>query len=180
MKLSAMRDFFADRPAAVLGGGPSLPADMQRLPAGCLLIAVNYHAFRLCEPDFMVFNDCPETDADLLKATQETKAVKVSPWEVSDVKFDVQAWTGNNSSHTATWLALWMGCSPVILCGMDLYQGEKTYFYPTEKNSPTFHQPLEHYLRPWKEDGSHLLPHIKRVKVMSGPLVQIFGAYEGQ
>jgi hypothetical protein len=66
----------------------------------------------------------------------------------------------------------------VILCGMDLYQGDKVYFHPTDRDCPSFHYPLDHHIRPWIEEGRNLLPHVERVKVMSGPLISVFGKYE--
>lgn len=180
MRLSEMRDRYAGRPAAILGGGPSLPADLAKVPAGALLIAVNYHAFRLVQADFMVYNDFPESDPRLLEAVQTLQTVRVSADPTSDVTFDVPVWTGFFSSNTAAWFALWLGCDPVILCGMDCYQGERVYFHDYNHDSPAFHYPLDHYLRPWIEDGKRLLPHVERLKAMSGPLTHIFGQYESE
>jgi hypothetical protein len=177
--LSEMRDLCKDKPAAVLGGGPSLPGDLARVPAGAVLIAVNYHALRLVEADYMVYNDPPEADPRMIEAVASTKAVKVSQDPSSDVGFDVEAWTGFYSSNTATWLALWMGCDPVILCGMDCYQGEQVYFHEHDRDQPSFHYPLDMHLRPWLEEGRHLLPNRERVRVMSGPLGRVFPLYEG-
>jgi hypothetical protein len=168
---------YAGRPAAVLGGGPSLPEDMQRLPSGCLLIAVNYHAFEICKPDFIVYNDQPESDPLLQKAVQTCKALRVSADPTSDIRFDVPVWTGFYSSQTAAWFALWMGCNPVILCGMDCYQGERAYFHEYE-DKPQFHYPLEHHINPWIEDAKNMLPNWQRVTVMSGPLIKVFGQYQ--
>jgi hypothetical protein len=179
-QMSEMRDLYAGRPAAVLGGGPSLPADMARLPAGCLLIAVNYHALHLCQPDYMVYNDTPASDPVLLEAVCSAKAVRVSPDPTSDIAFDIPVWTGFYSSNTAAWFALWMGCNPVILCGMDCYQGDMIYFHPYTMDVPSFHYPLDDHLRPWIEDGQKLLPHVARLRVMSGPLTRVFKAYEGE
>ena len=97
LKMSALQSRYEgkDVAAAVLGGGPSLPGDMERLPVPCLLIAVNYHALRLCNPAFMVYNDQPESDPELLQAVLEHKAVvRVSTDPSSDVEFDVPVWTG--------------------------------------------------------------------------------------
>jgi hypothetical protein len=180
MKISEMQDMYKGRPAAVLGGGPSLPGDIARLPENCLLIAVNYHAFHLVKPDFMVYNDSPEGDSILEEAVRQHQAVMVSPDPSSDVTFDVPVWTGFYSSNTAAWFALWLGCDPVILCGMDCYQGERVYFHPYTHDTPCFHYPLDHHVRPWVEDGRNLLPNVKRLRVMSGPLGQVFPMYEGQ
>jgi hypothetical protein len=177
LKMSMMKDWYKGKSAAVLGGGPSLPGDMRRLPDDCLLIAVNYHALLLCQPHFMVYNDHPEHDPLLAEAIENNgQVVKVSNEPSSDIIFDVPVWIGFYSSNTAAWFALWMGCDPVILCGMDLYQGEKKYFH-TYIDQPHFHYPLEHHINPWVEDAKNLLPGWERMKVMSGPLVGIFGQY---
>lgn len=178
--MSKMRDQYAGRPAAILGGGPSLPEDIARLPENCVLIAVNYHAFHLVKPDFMVYNDYPESDSILDEAVRHHTAVLVSQHESSDVVFDVPVWTGFYSSNTAAWFALWLGCDPVILCGMDCYVGENKYFHPYTHDVPCFHYPTDMHIRPWVEDGRNLLPHVDRVRVMSGPLGTVFPMYEAQ
>lgn len=178
MLMSEFHDRFLGQPAAVLGGGPSLPDDMRRLPLGCLLIAVNHHAFHVCQPDFMVYNDHPTSTPELLAAVQSARAVRVSPDPTTDIVFDVDVWTGFYSSNTAAWFALWMGCNPVILCGMDCYQGDVKYFHPYQIDVPSLHYPLDHHLRPWIEDARHLCPYPERLKAMSGPLVKVFGQYE--
>lgn len=179
--MSALKDKYAGRPAAVLGGGPSLPEDLRKVPSHAVLIAVNYHAFYHLPdgrvPDFMVYNDVPETNPLQVKAVREHLTVHVSPEPTSDVLFDVDVWTGFFSSNTAAWFALWMGCDPVILCGMDCYQGAVKHCPPSDYHSQMFDMPLDFYTRPWFEDGRNLLPHVERVKAMSGPLVEIFGAY---
>lgn len=45
MLLSKFRNKYQGIPAAILGGGPSLPEDLKRVPDNAILIAVNYHAF---------------------------------------------------------------------------------------------------------------------------------------
>lgn len=178
LKLSAMRNAFAGRPAAVLGGGPSLIADMGRLPKDCLLIAVNYHALYYCDPHFMVYNDAPETNPLQVQAVKEHRTIHVSPDPSSDIEFDVpEVWTGFYSSNTAAWFGLWLGCDPVILCGMDCYQGEVKHVAPSTYDSPMFHYPLDFYTRPWVEDCRRSVPHPERLRVMSGPLADVFERY---
>jgi hypothetical protein len=184
MKISELRDRYTGFCAAVLGGGPSLPGDLARVPADAVLIAVNYHALELVPgADFMVYNDAPERDERMVAAIAKIrqgkgkKTILVSPDPSSDVEFDAPVWTGFLSSNTAAWLALWMGCNPVILCGMDCYQGERTYFHEYEGDEPAWHYPLDIHLRPWIEEGRNLLPHKERLFVMSGPLQQVFPAW---
>ena len=163
--------------AAVLGAGPSLPGDLARLPDHCLMISVNYHALKIVRCSFMVYNDHPGNDPEMIEAIKDPSVIKVSSEPSSDVLFDVNVWTGFYSSNTAAWFALWVGFDPVILCGMDLYQGDRVYFHPTDRDCPSFHYPLDHHLRPWIEDGRNLLPHVERIKAMSGHLVSVFGQY---
>jgi hypothetical protein len=181
LKLSKLKDRYAGRPAAILGGGPSLPADLKQLPKGCLLIAVNYHGFYHTRPGaikYMVYNDTPETNPLQVQAVREHRAIHVSPEPTTDVLFDVpDVWTGFFSSNTATWFALWLGCDPVILCGMDCYQGPKKHCEPSTYYSPMFDMPLDFYTRPWTEDCRNSVPHPERIRAMSGPLVDVFGAY---
>lgn len=178
-KLSKLCNTCNGIPAAVLGGGPSLPTDLEHLPKDCLLIAVNYHALYYCKPDYMVYNDTPETNPLQLKAVQEHTTIHVSPEPTSDVLFDVpNVWTGFFSSNTATWFALWLGCDPVILCGMDCYQGKVKHCAPSTYHSPMFDMPLDFYTRPWVEDCKGSVPHPERIRAMSGPLIQTFGAYQ--
>lgn len=178
-KLSEMRNMYTGRAAAVLGGGPSLVSDLKKLPEGCVLIAVNYHGLYHCDHiDFMVYNDAPETNPLQENAVREHRTVHVSPEPSSDVLFDVDhVWTGHFSSNTAAWFALWLGCDPVILCGMDCYQGDVKHCYPSTYDSPVFHFGLDHYTRPWIEEGLKVLPNVEHVKAMSGPLVDVFGKY---
>jgi len=178
--LSSLRDKFTGRPAAVLGGGPSLSDDIKRLPKDCIYIAVNYHGFYHTPPgtiDFMVYNDAPETNPLQVKAVKEHQAIHVSPEPTTDVIFDVDVWTGHYSSNTASWFALFLGCDPVILCGMDCYQGPVKHCPPSDYYSPLFDMPLDFYTRPWVEECRNRVPHPERLKVMSGPLVSLFGAY---
>lgn len=176
--MSEWKDRYQGRPAAVLGGGPSLFRDMAIIPSGSILIAVNYHAGFYYKPDFMVYNDQPGSTGFLALAVKWTRAVKVSPEPTSDIEFDVPVWTGFYSSNTATWFALWLGCDPVILCGMDCYQGDVKYCHPYQHDEPNFHYGLDHHIRPWIEEARASCPHPERIRAASGPLVDVFGQYK--
>jgi len=178
-KMSELQDLLHKTPAAVLGGGPSLLTDMEKLPPGCILIAVNEHAERICKPDFIVFKDLPENHPELLNVLNTTKAVKVSENAAhSDVEIDCPIWSYCYSSTFAAWFGLHLGCNPVILCGMDCYQGKQPYFHEWDQPVPAMGMMLDDHLRPWKEEGVNKLPHLERLKVMSGPLVGVFGQYK--
>lgn len=179
--LSDLRNRWIGRPAAVLGGGPSLPGNLARVPDDALLIAVNYHAFYHCTPDYMVYLDDPLPEPEMMKVIRYKNVIKVCPESEygGDVRMDVPYWRGNVSSTTATWLACWLGCDPVLLCGMDLYRGKQKHCHPPHKEAPpAWSYPLDDHLRPWVEEAWAKLPHPQRVRVMSGPLTRVFPLYQ--
>jgi hypothetical protein len=87
-------------------------------------------------------------------------------------------WNANFSSALATWLACWMGCEPVLLAGMDLYQGKQKYFY----EYPNLILTASHVasagvqMRAWRQAWEKCLrPEV--IRAMSGPLMEVFGGY---
>jgi hypothetical protein len=170
--------------AAILGGGPSLPSDLKRLPKDCTLISVNHHALRLCVPDYMVYMDDPGKITVLAEGLEKARAMGVKVIhpraDASDIALPKgEMWDGGFSSTFATWFALWMGFETVVLCGMDLYQGENKYFYErTGFYHPCFDDPLENHVRAWRLAFKHC-PHPERIRAMSGPLIEVFGAFDG-
>jgi hypothetical protein len=171
------------RPAGILGGGPSLPSDLARLPKEAILIAVNDHALKWCEPEFMVFLDMPNDVPDLLDAIRTYQGLKISPKpEWTDVDITGSGWwDGGFSSPTAVWLAFHMGCCPILLCGMDLYQGEVKYANRDRRvpvpDHPVYSYPLENHLRAWRT-AMKKCPNTEIIKAVSGPLVEMFGSLE--
>jgi hypothetical protein len=176
LKLSELHDKHQGRPGAVLGGGPSLPEDLKRLPADCILIAVNYHAFHHCQPDYMVYLDDPHEIPEMLPILNNGQT-NVSPEFGSHVEMDVNYWRYCFSSTTAAWLGLWLGCHPVILCGMDMYRGNQMYCHPTPRHVPAFDMSFDNVMRPWIEEARARCPHPERLRAASGPLMSLFPAY---
>jgi hypothetical protein len=163
--------------AAILGGGPSLPNDLQQLPRDCILISVNDHAFHHCTPHILVYQDNLAQAPAVEQVLKTFSGLVVSPQLASDVDLPRGWWDGNQSSCLATWFACWLGYGEVILCGMDCYQGETKYCHPRpDYDHPVFRAPLEDHLDRWARAFDHC-PHPERISAMSGPLVQVFGAY---
>lgn len=167
--------------AAVLGGGPSLPEDLKRLPPDCLLISVNDHAFYHCEPHVLVYQDELNRpwSAAVRAVAESFDGMIVCPFEESHVTLPHgQWWDGNFSSALATWFALWSGYDPVLLCGMDCYQGEVKYCHPRPNfDHVIFRLELHHHLDKWRE-AFVKCPHAERIRAVSGPLVEVFGVWE--
>lgn len=177
MKLSALHNLYPSIPAAVLGGGPSLREDIKQIPRNSILIAVNYHAHEIgLHPHFMVYLDDPRTRPQMMHAIQTCDVIKVCPETepFGDVEMDTTYWRGNNSATTAAWLGLHLGCNPVYLCGMDLYQGAVKYCHDnwTPDQVPTLG--TDDLMRPWVEECRHCVPHPERLIAVSGPLQRLF------
>lgn len=178
--VAELKGKYFGRPAAVLGGGPSLVEDLKRLPKDTILIAVNNHALHFSDPEYMVFMDIPgDQTPDLAEAVRNFTGLRVSQTPLSDIYIRSEKyWDGGFSSTLATWFACYLGCDPVILCGMDCYQGEVKYAYPRpDFYHPCMDAPLENHLNAWRPALLNC-PYPYRIKAMSGPLVQIFGQCE--
>lgn len=185
-QISELKGIHIGRPAAILGGGPSLPDDIKRLPAGCIMISVNGHSLRLGKADYIVFNDNPYRNRTLSKTLlqanlKEFDGPRVSPHEgLGDYHFDVWYWDGGFTSTTATWLALFMGADPVLLCGMDCYQGEEKYFFDdwreTKNYHPCFDYAVENHLAAWAP-AFMFMGDADKIKAVSGPLERVFGLW---
>lgn len=187
-----------NRPALVLGGGPSLRLDVDDLRGKLIshdfpfdyatlrtandpvLIAVNEHPFfvGITDPDYLIFMDNPTHNPILWNVLQEFQGIKVShDLRYTDVNMaGVSYWNGPGSGIVACWFACYLGCDPVILCGFDLYQGSEKYCHRDElyENRSVFNITLEEHLKRWKT-GFRRCPRIERVRAASGPLVEVFG-----
>ena len=174
LSLAQLKGMFTGRPAAVLGGGPSLSSDMKKLPADCIRIAVNEHPFLIgvTDPDFLVFMDDLTQHPPLLAAVCGSSGIKVSP-NLEQTHVDLRGLPHairRSSGIVAAWLGVWLGCDPVILCGMDLYQGDKKYCHEDHSDRPIFRMPLAEHIKYW-----HSLPDVTHLRALSGPLVNEFG-----
>ncbi|OGW38989.1 MAG: hypothetical protein A2010_08475 [Nitrospirae bacterium GWD2_57_9] len=174
--IASLQNIHAGRPAAVLGGGPSLPADLPRVPPGAVLISVNHHALRYIHADYTVFLD----DLARMPMPGDEIRSKGGLFVTRQPEMDIDLggstwWQGRFSSHLACWFACWLGCSPVLLCGMDLYRNP----IPPgdDPRNQAYQTPLAEHLAGWRE-AFQRCPHPERIRAMSGPLVAIFGKWQ--
>lgn len=163
-------------PAVILGGGPSLPEQIKAVPDGAVRISVNRRGVLLTPCDYIVATDRPEAEACrrlFPKTPLITPFVDVGDyWYVRNSDVIDSGFT----SPVAMWLARFMGCVPVILCGMDCYQGG-TYWYDANAESSGNYQALENQLTAWRL-AYRQTPGVEHVKAAGGPLVEVFGQYE--
>ncbi|MCK5237508.1 MAG: hypothetical protein KAR06_11045 [Deltaproteobacteria bacterium] len=164
-------------PAVILGSGPSLLDDILDIPVDAILISVNARPMELLPCDYAVYLDKNEGDR-----VREYPVKKLSPHSGSDYTFPDHIWDGGFSSTSAVYLACHLGCNPVILMGMDLYQGDIEYFDGNKgdkriafgRNSTP---PIENHIAAWKKALSYC-PGADRIRANSGPLIEVFGKYE--
>lgn len=193
MKVSEMKNDLVHSIAAVCGGGPSLPGDLQLVferygstGRDVTVIAVKQHAlFLQHDLGFAVQYCCFLEDPDAADQAELRTALRLSPellkvapfskW--SDVELDVPWWQGGFSSTLATWLAGWMGAESILLCGMDCYHGSRPYWYERPGWShPCTRSSVADNLAAWRL-AFDKVPHAERIRAVSGPLVELFGRW---
>lgn len=179
--IKELKNKHGNLPVAVLGGGPSLPEDLKKIPTESILIGVNHHFHRLINADYVVFMDKLNRPGNLLKKglDQMSGVVRISHYsEQSDYNIDVDYWDGGFSSTLATWLGCYITTGPVLLCGMDCYQGKEKYFYDIGRplTHRTYTSSLESNLKAWGKAFGNV--DTNRIKAVSGPLIELFGKYE--
>ena len=148
-----------------------------------ILIGVNHHAIQVgMRPDYVVFWDDLSMGGfetrPYMNLIDESGAVRVSPHEgVSDVVVDLdrdEMWVGSGSGCWGAWFGCWLGCDPVILCGMDLYQGERLFCHGLDQpDNPMWHVSLEVQVWNWGRAKGRC-EGWERIRAVSGPLTGIF------
>lgn len=167
---------------AVLGGGPSLPDDMSKLPDNCLHISCNHHAFRVCHPDYMVFLDSPDhistkNSPKFQDLTRDCPCVRISPnLDYTDYytinQFPKILNPLGDTGMFGAWVACYITSGPVYLCGMDVKRDGQEHFY--EDKTPTSWGGT-HYtnkLKKWAQVFKHC-EKPERITAISGPLKEL-------
>ena len=155
------RNIHAGEDAAILGGGPSLPDELKKVPDGTVLFGINHHASRIVTCDYIVFNDYK--GGELTKDLPGKKICRFRDY--ADIYENYPE--GVISGVCALRAAQFMGFGNILLAGFDCYQSPG-YFYNNDHNRG-HDLPLKTHLEYWK--------HEKRdgVTALGGPLKQIFG-----
>lgn len=172
------------RPAAVLGGGLSLPDDIAKLPEGTVLIDCNGRGSTVVDCDYVMY-----CDMKMANKVKGLPGLKVSPGVRGTYKGTgimiprEMTWSSGFTGHTAAWFALYLGCKPVLLCGMDLYTGDREYHFDENPRPPGDMDTLRRggkvrLMQQWAAAKNHL-ERWQDIRAVSGPLVELFGQYEG-
>lgn len=165
IELSSIRDRHRGQCIAVLGGGPTLLADLNRVPFDAVLIGVNQHAL-LLNLDYVVFQDreiypaLVQSEAPL--CTHHRDLAHIYTGIVPDFGL---------SGGTAVWMADYLGAERVIVAGMDSYTGDRRYWH--SRPGDRMLDLGSNCADVWTRVRDYMArPDI--VRVASGPLTEIF------
>lgn len=169
IELSSIRDRHRGQCIAVLGGGPTLLADLKRVPLAAILIGVNQHTM-LLNLDYLVFQD-----AEIHPVVREAEAPLCTHHrDLADIYTGIVPDFGL-SGGTAVWMADFLGAEQIIVCGCDNYTSGRRYWH----SKPGATQPSDGYsgIDVWHRVRS-LMARPEAVRAISGPLTEVFKAYE--
>lgn len=178
--LSDFIDIHRGRAALVMGGGPSMPAQLGREPEGSVYISANQHGCLLRPCDYIVALDhwgpkrrfrhpdgrellLHELGAPVISVKREDAQIRIFEKPTA------------NSGVVAAWVAWVMGCAPILLGGMDCY-ASGTYFHDAKALSSGTAVHVEGHLSRWQKllqwapDGMF--------RALGGPLTQLFREYD--
>lgn len=157
----------AGRPVVVMGGGPSLPAQLSNCPSDAIYISANQHGVMLRSADYVVALD------DLEQVLRPFGLPIVGRRLWCDYRFP--EW-GNDadSGQAGMLLGSIVGGYPVILTGMDCFQGG-TYFHDPEAHSSGNRATLEWHLDRWRKAATRVAAPVRSC---GGPTATIFPPWD--
>lgn len=176
MSLRALVHRHVGRPAVCIGGGPSGPWAFVPFfggvaPRDAVVLSANDHGYRcgLFPPvDFIV-----ACDDGMGEVCRPYGAPIISPKRWADIR-DLHR-VDNNSGRLAVYAAWVMGCAPIVLIGMDCYDGA-TYFDRPDAVSAGNNKTIEQHIRRWRQ-LTELAPGIM-IRATSGPLLEVFPKFD--
>jgi hypothetical protein len=173
-----------DKPIAVLGGGPSLPEDLKKIPKDCILISANHHAFKLVVPDFICFLDPPDHAA--IAADVEYKRITYNPGTTKRISYanltltdyycinEAKFHTSSDTGIFSTWVASYIGKNDIYLCGFGLRNSKEAQYFHEMPAGMYWGGPSQEVKSKRWEDLRDDMERPERVKAVSGPLQKVF------
>lgn len=154
------------QPAVIVGGAPSRLTDQQFCPKNAVFLSANDHGYRQVMCDY---GACCE---DLEGPMRLHKVPVISRQIWADYRvFDKPI---PNSAILAAFAAWVMGCAPIVITGVECYQG-KTYPDDPKLKTSGHNVPLKGHLLRWAR-LSNMAPG-SQIRAVSGPLLDIFQRY---
>lgn len=137
LSVSSLSDIHKGRPAVVMGGAPSLPEALRRCPDNAVYISANQHGAMLRKVDYIFYTDRvhQSTNAPMRLMLKRYGVPLVGPQP--DADYVMETTIEANSGIRAILFAEILGCDPVIVVGIEMYQG-KTYWHDHHAKSTGF------------------------------------------
>ena len=165
-----------NRPAVVIGGGPSAPGELARIQVKMepLVISANEHAFKAgVAADYIWCKDHICVTPGYMKRGFERQYMEPKLRQYGVPILSAQYWAdfravgwplnNANSGMMALAAAALMGCRPIIGVGFDCFQGQ-TYFHDAGNKNVSLGRPMSY----WNI-------RFKKLRMALGPLVPVRG-----
>lgn len=127
--ISRVHNLHADKPIIIMGAGISLPFAIEQALADypdAIILSCNHRAIRDYRADYAVCYDKP-TYEKIRKVDKHIPVIGYHPVKgieyITPVLYEII-----NTGVLACWVAKYLGGNPVILCGLDFYQGDGVYY----------------------------------------------------
>jgi hypothetical protein len=148
--ISELYETYRGKPALVIGGGPSVPADLAQLtqfrPA--LVLSANEHGHRQdsfpvdytvhCDKIHVLKRDERGKHLDMAHYLSQFGKPRISRWATADVRLEDWKFI-TNSGATAVAVAAVLGCSPIVVTGLDYWATGRVYFHePSNQKTKTY------------------------------------------
>lgn len=172
-------------PGIVMGGGHSITEGMAAAPRNGIYVSANDHGLRWLADHPKDGRRCSYgvcADKIELRMRHDVRPGKGDPWGVPLIArhmwgdYRMLHMPGRLTGQAAAWCLRVMGCSPIILIGMDLYDGA-TYFDDPKAHSTGRSSPPTHHLKHW-HDFVGRYPGMYRVIGCNKILRQRLGVYD--
>lgn len=173
-----------DKPALVIGGGPSVLADLPFLPEDYFdaVFSANEHGFKqtkfLVNYTVNVDKRHSVTQEYMRHRLRQYHAAIINCHSWADYRLPDWKWAVN-SGITAIAAAVVMGCNPIVTTGIDCWQTNQLYFHTAgdpgvrsaaQKFRPYFMEQLAHLVR--SREGCY-----GNVRALSGLIKDRFGVF---
>ena len=171
---------YEGRPALVIGGGPSTPAQYAEVISALhnpVVISANGHAARLgVRPDFIVCKDHVHTETKQLMepALRELRTPIVSRHYWADYRLSDWPIQGN-SGMMGLGFAVMLGCAPVVPIGFDCYQNG-TYFHDPVAKNVSLGLRADHWRARYVRFSRRLEGAV--IRPLGGPLLRVFSRFD--
>jgi len=188
--ISKLLDKGCGRMAVIVGGGPSAPSDLKKIPgiAQALIISANDHAFKLgLKPEYIWCKDHRRITRGYMLAGRRPEYMEpdmrkygvpiAGPSYWCDYRAAEWAMPQFNSGQQALAFAVLLGCAPIVPIGMDCFQeGKPTYFHGTDSGNVSLGR-REGYWNSRIQKLRWQLPEAP-IRGISGLVAHHFGRYD--